>query len=362
MPTFDTAHDAMPDETVFRITYWGITGAYTASIRPDSFSRQLREAIQSLAEQGKLSDIVACHEDDAAVERIIADHLPFHLSSTWGGNTTCIEVRTPDALIVIDSGSGFIELGRRLQQTWSQPGYAGSREANLLLTHSHMDHTMGMAFSPVSFDANNKLIVWSAQPVLDSVNAVMQKSSILTGVYFPQSYELLQALRELRPVDVPGRFQIGETTIETLALNHPGGCTGYRLNCRGRSVVFAFDHEQQVSPDKELAAWAADADLLCIDAQYRRAEYEGRIGIGDGVAMSRVGWGHSSVESVVETFVEAGARTLHLVHREPTRTDEDLSRLQTEARVLVAEKLRTAGRDANDCEAKLPSEGTTVEI
>ena len=45
-------------------------------------------------------------------------------------------------------------------------------------------------------------------------------------------------------------FQAGETiasgggvTIRTVALDHPGGATGYRIDYGGRSVVYLTDNE-----------------------------------------------------------------------------------------------------------------------
>jgi len=57
-------------------------------------------------------------QDDTQLEAFVQRHLPMHLRSTYGGNTTCVEVQTPDSLIIIDCGSGFRELGIDLERRW----------------------------------------------------------------------------------------------------------------------------------------------------------------------------------------------------------------------------------------------------
>ena len=74
-------------------------------------------------------------------ERKLEEHLPFHLRSSYGGNTTCVEVRTPDALLVLDCGSGFRELGVDLAARWRAEGDKAVRKSHILITHAHMDHT-----------------------------------------------------------------------------------------------------------------------------------------------------------------------------------------------------------------------------
>ncbi|NBW45143.1 MAG: MBL fold metallo-hydrolase, partial [Betaproteobacteria bacterium] len=56
----------------------------------------------------------------------------------YGGNTTCIEVRTnQNALLILDAGSGIYPLGESLRGPESV-------EAHLLITHSHWDHINGL--------------------------------------------------------------------------------------------------------------------------------------------------------------------------------------------------------------------------
>jgi len=58
----------------------------------------------------------------------------------YGGDTTCIEVRTKnDEIIIIDAGTGLRRLGKQL--------IAEKRfHYNLIFTHAHWDHLIGFPF------------------------------------------------------------------------------------------------------------------------------------------------------------------------------------------------------------------------
>ena len=132
--------------------------------------------------------------------------------------------------------------------------------------------------------------------------------------------------------------------------------------CGGKRFVFCTDHEHKDVPDRELMAFARGADLLYLDGQYLADEYEGKIGIMGEAPLSRRGWGHSSVEACVATAVAAGARVLHVGHREPKRDDSDLARVDLYIQQSMATALQSAGRDPASCRTCIPWEGLTVPI
>ncbi|TFG96145.1 MAG: phytochrome sensor protein, partial [Myxococcales bacterium] len=60
----------------------------------------------------------------------------------YGGNTSCVEVRSADGtLVVIDSGSGIHALGLELMRSGE-----GARHGHLLIGHTHWDHVQGFPF------------------------------------------------------------------------------------------------------------------------------------------------------------------------------------------------------------------------
>ncbi len=348
-------------EPVFTITYWGVTGTLTAPLRAAEVTEKIEQAVFHLAESGGLAGLEPGPDLAANVRRAVAG-LPFHLRSSYGGNTTCVEVQTPDALLIFDCGSGFRELGVALEARWRAEGSAAVRRADVLVTHSHMDHTYATPYFTPYYNPANSFNIWGTQVVIDSLSAVLNPHSRLSQIYFPPTYEQMTAIKEFRTVLHGQAFSIGSTRIRTYALRHPGGCLAYRLDNAGRSFVFATDHEQEHVPDAGLAEFARDADLLYTEGQYTREEYDGRTGVCGDAPFPRHGWGHSPVESCVTTAVAAGVKAVHVGHRDPRRGDTQLAALDEYVGRLAEEELLRAGKPAGSCRARIPYEGLVVRL
>ncbi len=57
----------------------------------------------------------------------------------YGGNTPCVEVRGEDGtVLVLDAGTGIRPLGASMK--------SGVARIDILLTHLHIDHIMGLGF------------------------------------------------------------------------------------------------------------------------------------------------------------------------------------------------------------------------
>lgn len=350
----------MSAEPVFTITYWGVTGTLTAPLRPAEVTDKLVGTLKHLIEHDRLGDLAPGPDLEARIRRRLEEELPFHQRSSYGGNTTCVEVQTPDALLILDCGSGFRELGAALAARWQSRPAGDERTAHVLISHPHIDHIYATPYFAPYFDPANHFTIYGSPDVMDGLGKLFNPHSQLSRRYFPPTYEQMKALEEFRTIQPGSEFQIGSTLIRTYALTHPGGCLAYRLENAGRVYVFATDHEQLQVPDLGLAAFARGADILYTEGQYTRAEYEGRERIGDSPPLSRLGWGHSAIEACVSTAVEAGVRELHLGHRDPARSDADIARLDLFLRQNMQEELRRRGNAEDSCRARIVHEGLVV--
>ena len=352
----------MSSAAAFVITYWGTTGTLSAPLKPVEVTSKLRAALEYLRQRQMLEKLIEAATNVDRLAEFVHHHLPFELRASYGGNTTCVEIQTPDALLVVDCGSGFRELGVELQRRWKTPAHRGKREAHIILTHPHMDHTFGTPYFDPYYDSDNTFTLYGSETVMRSLDAVLNPRAPLSTMYFAPTFDLLKATIQRSTIDAGQTLVIGSTTIKTMALKHPGGCLGFRFDCAGRSFVFCTDHEHDRAADMEVADFARDADLLYLDAQYLAEEYEGKVGIMEEAPMSRRGWGHSTVESCVSTAVAANVRQLHLGHREPKRDDADLTRVERHAQALLARLLKEAGREPAACSVMVPWEGLTVRL
>jgi phosphoribosyl 1,2-cyclic phosphodiesterase len=347
-------------QNVFTITYWGVTGTLTAPLRPAEVTDKIIAALQCLIERDRLADLRPGPDLEANLRRRIKEELPLHLRSTYGGNTTCIEVQAPDALLILDCGSGFRELGIALAARWQSKSPGPQRTAHVLVSHPHIDHIYATPYFFPYYDPNNRFAIYGSPDTLHHLGLLFAPHSEMSRCYFPPTYDQMTALEDFHPVQPGSAFQIASTRIRSYPLTHPGGCLAYRLESAGRVFVFATDHEQVEVPDRGLVEFARGADLLYTEGQYTKGEYEGRDKVGDSPALSRRGWGHSTIEACVSTAVAAGVRELHVGHRDPARNDENISQLEMFLRERLREELRRAGRAEDSCRARIVHEGLTV--
>ena len=58
-----------------------------------------------------------------------------------GGNTSCVEANVDGHRLIFDAGTGIIPLGKELCD-----GAASTPAAYVFLSHTHIDHVMGLCF------------------------------------------------------------------------------------------------------------------------------------------------------------------------------------------------------------------------
>ena len=228
----------------------------------------------------------------------------------YGGNTTCVEVRTDaGAVVVLDAGTGIRELGKTLAAE-------RVREVDLLLTHLHLDHIEGLGFLAPLFDAECSVRIHG--PRQEGASLSERIVAYLSPPYFPLPFARLDAAIEFVELGAES-FEVGGLHVAAAFVRHPGPTLGYRLAEAGRSLAFIPDNEPGLDPESGLEL-AAGADVLLHDAQYTDEEYE-----------THAGWGHTSVGHLVRTLAEARPGRAVLVHHDPDHGDEDLERLRDAA-------------------------------
>lgn len=236
----------------------------------------------------------------------------------YGGNTTCLDLaRGSWRRLLIDCGTGLRSIEHELTET-APDGF----DFEVLLTHYHSDHLIGLPFFKPLYDARNRFTFYGTGWEDSGVQAALEGT--IRPPWFPISLRDTPCAK--RYVELgPEPIDSGGLRITHARLNHPQGVTAYRLERGGRSVVFATDHERgDPECDARLQALAAGASVLIHDAQYVPAEYEAR----------HRGWGHSTWLHAVEAARAAGAARLILFHHDPDRPDDAVAKIVEQARVL----------------------------
>ena len=274
----------------------------------------------------------------------------------YGGNTTCIEIRTDNnELIILDAGTGIFPLSQALLAELPVT-------ANVLITHSHWDHIQGLPmFIPNFIPGNTLRLHGGFDPVsgkgIEQVMAVQLQYS-----FFPVREVEMKARIEYVTLTPNEPVRVGSATVTPCLLNHPVIDFGYRIECNGKSVFFTGDHEppyniyepgeegfdeyQVFVEEKSQAIRDAirGVDVFIADSSYTDAEYT-----------SKKGWGHGTYGSNIAMAKAAGAKMLLCTHHEPTRSDDALEQ-------VFANALQDHAAHAEGVDVRLAREGDVYEF
>ena len=246
----------------------------------------------------------------------------------YGGNTSCIEVRADDELIILDAGSGIRPLGTSLSSEYGDKPI----QLSLLISHTHWDHIQGFPFFVPAYNPKNQVRILAFEGARKGIEATL--ASQMESPYFPISMQQMPGnlyLQELKDMD----FSVGKVSVKASFMNHPGICVGFRLETSGGSIAYLPDNElyrrlRTNGPedstfaerqDQKLIDFIRNVDVAIMDSQYDAQEYP-----------DHVGWGHSCVDDTVDVAIAAGVRHLFLFHHDPDHDDAHVSRMLAGAR------------------------------
>jgi phosphoribosyl 1,2-cyclic phosphodiesterase len=273
----------------------------------------------------------------------------------YGGWTTCFRIETADGNdIVFDCGSGFRICAGDIAKKW---GMSDERHLYIFGSHAHFDHTEGFDQAAVCFDPRNNIHIMANHHYLKALDQNLgifshEMDVDLKGIQTPLNYELMPAnfhsteIRDLKRLPPPANdpmvhkfhdinepIKIGNTTVQPFEVFHPDPCLGFRVEHNGKVFVFCTDHELRRGPDpedplqvasleaeKRLMAQSMDADVLYRDGQFLQIEYDGHQGVGSDFGVSRLDWGHSCIEDVMDMAEKCRVKHTYIGHHDPNRT------------------------------------------
>lgn len=199
---------------------------------------------------------------------------------TETGQTMCTLIRTRDYSIILDAGYGI----RRVRQLidYDKPTY-------LLLSHLHLDHTIGLhSIEYLNFQLPLKIVVPAGQQQAFRELGRPPFTSNWMNV-FPAGTELL-GTDELADAGFP-------FGITTLPLKHPVPDHGYRLEIEGKTVAYLCD----TGYCDNAVTLASGADIVIAEC-----------GAYPGTVTEKTP--HMEPEICAKLAVEAGARQMVLTH------------------------------------------------
>lgn len=253
----------------------------------------------------------------------------------YGGNTTCIEIKSPSSLIVLDGGTGIKALGNEIINHYNE------KNIKLFITHPHWDHIQGMPFFSPLYDPRYHIEIYGPKTNDKSIKELLGIQ--MNSLFFPVRQNEL--LADIKYYDVKEGDELSFLDFSVLSkfVNHPVITLGYCLKFKSGKICFTGDHEPyenffhnedtQIIKIKEimtqkLLKFIEGSDFLIMEAQFNEDDY-GR----------KAGWGHCSYYKAIEIAYKAGVKNLIITHYDPNYTDDYLMNIETQLKTYIHDNL-----------------------
>ncbi|MFC1723998.1 MBL fold metallo-hydrolase [candidate division KSB1 bacterium] len=252
----------------------------------------------------------------------------------YGGNTSCIEVREKDTIIIIDAGTGIRELGRSLVKEFKDK----KLELHILISHTHWDHIHGIPFFQPAYIPGNKINFYGVRGIDMDFEKII-KGQMDTN-YFPVDFSIFRS--HINFVELNDKVNIGPFELTFFFLNHPGITVGFRLDTKNNSIAYVSDNEPYSGTmrdkwdptvpwvqffEEKFIKFIKGVDLLLMEGQYTEEEYE-----------RKVSWGHGTMEFTNSVAQQAEVKKLAFFHYDPEHTDKQLDARIAKIKKTIDEK------------------------
>lgn len=226
---------------------------------------------------------------------------------TAGRQTMSFLVASAQGALLLDAGTGVARLAQPEVREWLE----GLERLEILLTHYHLDHVIGLSFLPGLARQLPLRIHAPAPPITEFGPEALDR--LITPPFFPIELARWPMPVELSPYGLEP-FRAGPFELRVRAQRHPGGSAGVRI---GDALVYATD----TVLDPATADFARGAGLLLHEVWLSDEE----------AARDDAGrTGHSAAGGVAELARQAGVGRLGLVHHHPLRAAAELETIRRE--------------------------------
>ncbi|MEK7546382.1 MAG: MBL fold metallo-hydrolase [Patescibacteria group bacterium] len=305
------------------VRFWGVRGSVPSPITNAAIEEKMVEVARKAIVKFKIRD---GHVPDEEVLEWMRSSIPFRDRATYGGNTTCVEVRVGGELIILDMGTGLRELGLSLM---GETRKYGGLKGTILQSHVHWDHIQGYPFWPQLYiprtAVQNEFMFYGGREWDKSLEEVLRGQ--MNPPVFPVDHRELEmtslkmnfdTVYDGKKIIISQLPEADRVRVTCRKLNHPQETYGYRIEHRGKVLAFCTDHEPYAGnePPRGLLELAKDADVFITDCQYSHDEYA-----GVGGKVQKHGWGHSYPEYIAKVADMAKVKKVVTTHHDPQASD-----------------------------------------
>ena len=233
----------------------------------------------------------------------------------FGGNTSCVEVLCGTHRVILDAGTGIRPLGNSFET-------GAPVDADILLSHTHLDHVVGLPFFGPAYNEASDLRLWAGH--LDEGHTLEEVLCLMmTAPLFPAPMGVMGARKAFNDFRGGDSFELScGAQVRTCRLNHPNGATAYRIEYGGGSICYVTDTEHvEGTHDENILSLIDGADVFIYDTTYPDIEYP-----------AHRGWGHSTWQEGAALAERAGVGTYVPFHHDPSHDDAFMTTVERDAK------------------------------
>lgn len=255
----------------------------------------------------------------------------------YGGNTSCVEIKCANQTIILDAGTGIIDIGQDKNLSTQNV-----HQATILISHIHQDHIQGLPFYKPLYNKTTTLNLYGLNPDKENLKETLKK--VLFDKVFPLSIDEIKSNfnienfsdKNVLIISQNGNIKLynSEENIEIsnddiiisahkTPMHPKNGCLSFKIKFQGKTLVYATDKESRNSNDKDFIEFAKNCDCLIHDAQYTNEDYF-------NPKQPKQGYGHSTFEMAIDIAHLTNAKKLFFFHYDPEYDDIKLSKLEKE--------------------------------
>ena len=261
----------------------------------------------------------------------------------YGGNTACVEVHCGSQLIILDAGTGIIDIGSDEIKNNIISENKVPHSATIILSHIHQDHIQGLQFYKPLFVPSSTINLFGLNSNEENLKDTLK--TVLFDKVFPLGIDEIRSnfnINNLTQNDIiiisqNGNIKKIEDDSENIKISeddiviktyktfaHPkNGCLCIKIEYKNKTLVYATDKESYIGADKKFIQFSYDCDCLIHDAQYTYHDYINPV-------QPKQGYGHSTFEMAIETGLLSKAKKIFFFHYDPDYDDVKLDMLEKE--------------------------------